>query len=82
MRVGDDIAVACLDDPPIASLHNPAITALSRDIQEMADTAASMLVATLSGEMRQPRTVVLPMRLMRRGSTAVPVPSAPGVASR
>ena len=77
VMVGTGIAVACLDDPPIAFLHNPAITALSRDIGEMADTAASLLVATLSGEMRQPRTVVLPMHLRRRASTAAPVPAAP-----
>jgi LacI family transcriptional regulator len=76
LRVGRDLALACLDDPPIAALYDPGITALARDIGELADVAASLLLARLSGESRYPRTVILPMRLMRRGSTAAPVPVA------
>lgn len=76
--VGRDLALACLDDPPIAALYDPGITALSRDVRELADTAASLLLARLSGEIRYPRTVVLPMRLIRRGSTAGLVPAPAG----
>src|SRR5690606_23440731 len=69
--VGRDLALACLDDVPIAALHQPPITALSRDIEEMAFTAASLLLDRLTGVSRYPRTVVLPTSVHLRGSTTM-----------
>jgi LacI family transcriptional regulator len=70
LRVGRDLALACLDDVPIAALHHPPITALARNSQEMAHIAASLLLDRLTGESRFPRTVVLPTELHVRASTA------------
>jgi LacI family transcriptional regulator len=75
LRVGEDIALACLDEPPIAPLHRPAITAVRRHIDEVARTAAELLLAQLIGDGRHFRTVVLPVELVLRDSTErFPVP--------
>jgi LacI family transcriptional regulator len=73
LRVGRDLALACLDDVPIAALHQPPITALARDVREMAHTAATLLLDRLTGVSRFPRTVVLPTEVRRRASSA-PLP--------
>jgi DNA-binding LacI/PurR family transcriptional regulator len=78
LRVGEDIALACLDEPPIAPLHRPAITAVRRHIDEVARTAADLLLAQLNGDGRHFRTVVLPVELVLRDSTEkYPVRPAP-----
>jgi LacI family transcriptional regulator len=69
INVGSDIALACLDDVPVAQLHQPPITALRRDIGEVARTAASLLLAQMTQEATRPRTVVLPTELHIREST-------------
>lgn len=76
IRVGRDIALACLDDVPIAYLHNPAISAVARDMAEMARTGAELLLAQLEGRSRPPRTVLLPTELFIRESTCQQVRSA------
>lgn len=75
LRVGEDIALACLDEPPIAALHRPPITAVRRHIDEVSRTAADLLLAQLDGDRRHLRTVVLPVELVIRDSTdGFPVP--------
>lgn len=74
VRVGTDIAFACLDDVPIAALHQPAITAVRRETSEVARTAADLLLGQMAGTLRQPRTVVLPVELHIRESTTAFVP--------
>lgn len=75
LRVGRDLALACLDDVPIAALHHPPITALARNTEEMAHTAATLLLDRLTGVSRFPRTVVLPTELRLRASTAMTAPA-------
>lgn len=69
MRVGTDIALACLDDVPVAAFHQPPITAVRRDIGEVARTASSLLLTQMKGTSKRPRTVVLPSELLIREST-------------
>lgn len=69
MRVGTDIALACLDDVPVAALHQPPITAVRRDIGEVARTASNLLLGQMKGTTKRPRTVVLPSELLIREST-------------
>jgi|SRR5690606_4636874 len=76
LRVGRDLALACLDEVPIAALYQPPITTLYRDIQEMAHTAATLLLDRLTGASRYPRTVVLPTSVRLRGSTTMMDPRA------
>lgn len=71
LQIGRDLALACLDDVPIAALHQPPITTLRRDIEEMAHTAATLLLDRLTGASRYPRTVVLPTSVQLRGSTTM-----------
>jgi LacI family transcriptional regulator len=70
IRVGQDVALASLDDTPLTVLHQPPVTALFRSTEEMAQVAASLLLGQLAGTLRNPRTVVLPMELRLRPSTA------------
>jgi LacI family transcriptional regulator len=69
VRVGEDVALACLDDVPLAQLHQPPLTASGRSMEEQARVAGSLLLAHMSGR-RMPRTVVLPAELRLRPSTA------------
>jgi LacI family transcriptional regulator len=71
IRVGQDVALAALDDTPLAALHQPPLTALSRSMDELARVAAGLLLDQLSGTRSQPRTVVLPLELQLRASTAI-----------
>jgi LacI family transcriptional regulator len=69
VQVGKDIALGCLDDVAIASLHQPAITAVRRDTSEVARTAADLLLAQMAQSSIRPRTVVLPVEVHIREST-------------
>ncbi|MCV2489303.1 LacI family transcriptional regulator [Geodermatophilus sp. YIM 151500] len=71
VRVGQDVALASLDDTPLAVLHQPPVTALSRSMDELARVAARLLLDQLAGSRIQPRTVVLPVEVQLRPSTAV-----------
>jgi LacI family transcriptional regulator len=75
LRVGDDIALGCLDESPIAELYRPAITAVRRHIDDVSRTAADLLLAQMGGDRQHFRTVVLPVELLLRASTNdCPVP--------
>jgi LacI family transcriptional regulator len=83
LRVGHDIALACLDDSDIAALHQPAITAVWRDISEVASTAADLLLAQMTGVSAQPRTTVLPVELqIRESTTGMARPTSPATGKR
>jgi LacI family transcriptional regulator len=69
LAVGTDMALACLDDVPVAALHQPAITAVRRDIGEVGRTASSLLLSHMKQSSTRPRTVVLPSELVVREST-------------
>ena len=68
LRVPDDISVVGFDDAPLAEMVSPALTTVRQPLQEMAQTAVSMLLQRIGGESGGPRRRVLTTELVVRES--------------
>jgi DNA-binding LacI/PurR family transcriptional regulator len=66
-RVPDDVAVVGFDDIPEAQLTNPPLSTVRQPIEELGHTMARVLLGRLDGG-TAPRTTLLPVELVRRGS--------------
>ena len=64
-------ALVGFDDFELADLLDPPVTVLAHDIGAMGRTAAELLFARLRGDTTAPRRIVLPVRLVPRGSGEV-----------
>jgi DNA-binding LacI/PurR family transcriptional regulator len=71
LSVPEDLSVAGFDDVPEAATATPPLTTVHQDHAEKGRLAGEMLVARLRGE-GAPQPVLLPARLIARGSTAPP----------
>ena len=69
IRIPEDVQVVGFDDTFVSELTTPAITTIHQPLREMAESAAEMLVRAVK-EKDTPSSVVLPVSLMRRGSTS------------
>lgn len=67
LRVPDDVAVVGFDDVREALFTTPALTTVRQPIEDLGRTMARVLLARISGA-DAPRTTVLPVELVRRGS--------------
>ncbi|MDP9860970.1 MULTISPECIES: LacI family DNA-binding transcriptional regulator [Streptosporangium] len=63
-----DMAVVGFDDLPLAEVLEPALTVVAQDPAAIGRAAAELLMARLDGERSRARTVVVPTRLITRGS--------------
>ena len=70
LRVGRDVSVIAFDDLPYASLFDPGLTVIDQDAEAMGRLAGEGLMAVIGGE--RPASVVLPTRLVVRGSCRAP----------
>ena len=70
IRPGTDIAVVTCDDVPLSEFHNPPITVIDRDVEEIGRSAAALALERLENPEAAPRRVVLPTVLVVRDSTA------------
>jgi LacI family transcriptional regulator len=68
LAVPDDVAVVGFDDISIAAHTQPALTTVRQPSQEMGEAAATMLLASLSGEPMPAEPLVLPTHLVVRES--------------
>ena len=69
LRVPDDVALVCFDDPPFGDLLDPPVTALARNEEEMGRLAASLLLHALQSTAAPPPAEVrLPLELVVRRS--------------
>jgi LacI family transcriptional regulator len=59
-------------DVALAELLEPALTVIAQDPYELGRAAAEVLFARLDGDTQPPRRVVLPTRLVARGSGELP----------
>ena len=69
VRVGQDVALAASDDGPLLALHTPGITAMARDVEDLARRAANLVLHRLDDKKPGVHTVILPTQLVVREST-------------
>lgn len=74
LAIGKDIAFVAYDDIEAFTLLNPALTVIAHDVNAMGRTAVDLLTKVIAGE--TPESVILPSRLIIRGSTP-PLPGGP-----
>ena len=72
LTVPGDLSVVSFDDSPVVRFSVPPLTAITQPIAAMAARAASLLIASSSGEAAPTEPSVLPFDLAVRGSTAPP----------
>jgi LacI family transcriptional regulator len=72
IRVPDDVSVVGFDDVRMASLANPGLTTIAQPKREMSEHAIDMLLARIREPGRPIQREVLPVEVIRRGSTAPP----------
>ena len=63
-----DVALVGFDDVPLSDVVDPALTVVAQDPAMLGRTAAELLFARLDGDRGPTRRVVLPTRLIARGS--------------
>jgi len=68
-RVPDDVAVVGFDDISIASQVDPPLTTIAQPMRELGETAARLLLQRLANPLASVPGVLLPHRLVIRGST-------------
>lgn len=66
------VALAGFDDVQLADLLDPPVTVVAQDPPELGRTAARLLLSRLDGEDGPARHVVVPSRLVPRGSGEIP----------
>ncbi|MEV5498918.1 LacI family DNA-binding transcriptional regulator [Nonomuraea fuscirosea] len=72
LRVPGDLSVAGFDNIPESALAEPRLTTVDQSMYRLGNEAARMLMSLVRGDWEGPRRVVLPTRLVVRGSTAAP----------
>ena len=71
-----DVALVGFDDVPLADVLEPGVTVVSQDPYGMGRQAAELLLSRLGGYDGSSRTVVMPTRLIERGSGEIKGPAA------
>jgi DNA-binding LacI/PurR family transcriptional regulator len=66
------VSVVGYDDSPMSRLAHVDLTSVSQDAEQQAERAVAAAVERLAGSRTQPLEVVLPPRLVVRGTTAPP----------
>ncbi|MEV0040990.1 LacI family DNA-binding transcriptional regulator [Streptomyces sp. NPDC056909] len=69
------VAFVGFDDIELADLLNPGVTVIAQDAATLGRTAAERLFSRLDGAADAPSRVVVPTRLIARGSGEIPPPS-------
>ncbi|UJW35618.1 LacI family transcriptional regulator [Saccharothrix sp. AJ9571] len=64
-------ALVGFDDFELADLLDPPVSVIAHDVSALGEAAANLLFARVQGDQSTPRKVVLPVRLVARGSGEV-----------
>ena len=72
LRAPHDVSLVACDDVDLTRLHEPPIDVIDRDPVEHGRAAAELLLRRLRDPGAPPRRVVLPVRLIARGSSGPP----------
>ena len=70
LQPGPDVAVVGFDDLEAAALAHPPLTTIRQDRQELGTLAATRAIELIEDPEAAPRTTVLPVELVVRGSSA------------
>jgi len=68
----DEVAIVSFDDIPLADVVRPGVTVIAQDPHALGRTAADLLFSRLDGHDGPGRHVVIPTRLIERGSGELP----------
>ncbi len=68
------VALLGFDDFPLADLLNPGVSVIAQDPTGLGQAAAELLFARVDGDRTPPRHVVVPTRLIPRGSGEITTP--------
>jgi LacI family transcriptional regulator len=71
-RGHSDVALVCFGDVPMSTAVTPALTVIDQDPVELGEAAARLLMERIDGLTGAPQRVVLPTRLIQRGSGELP----------
>jgi LacI family transcriptional regulator len=71
LQPGDDVAVVGFDDLEAAALAHPPLTTIRQDRQELGEVAAARAIDLIEDPEATPRSTVLPVELVVRGSSLV-----------
>jgi DNA-binding LacI/PurR family transcriptional regulator len=69
LRIPDDVAIIGFSNDKITRLVSPPITTVDQPSKEMGEKAAEILIQIVEGKPIEPTTLVMPTRLIVRGST-------------
>lgn len=69
LYVPEDVKLICFDNSPYSTMATPAITALDRNPDRLAQSACELLLRLLSGETDIPLQTVVPVSIVKRDST-------------
>jgi LacI family transcriptional regulator len=72
LGVPDDLSVVGFDNIPESALSDPGLTTVDQSMYRLGFEAARMLRSLVNGNWEGPHQIVLPVRLVVRGSTAAP----------
>ena len=72
LSVPDDLSVIGFDDVPIAKVLTPKLTTIRQPLQEMGSVATQLLLDLIDKTKNTPESVILPIELIIRESTAPP----------
>jgi LacI family transcriptional regulator len=70
------VALVGFDDFPLADLLDPPVSVVAQQVGEMGRQAALLLFSRIEGDHSASRRVLLPTRLIARGSGEIPAPVA------
>lgn len=73
MQMPDDIALASFDEHDLFRLHDPGITCISQPIDRIARKVVDILVTEMESETGEVTQLMLPPKLVIRGSSTRPV---------
>ncbi len=74
LELQETVALVGFDDIPMADCLTPRLSAMVQDVEELGRTAATILFDRIAGDDGPPKRLVLPSRLVARGSGEISPP--------
>lgn len=71
LSVPEELALACFDDEPWTSLIQPSLTVIAQPVDQIGHDAMRLLSDRIREPSSHPRTILLPGRLIERGTTSI-----------